>query len=96
MKNLKDYTQSELEEILLNLGEPKFRAKQIFKWLYDGAETYDEMTNIPKNLKEKLSKEFSVNNLKIEQKFISCIAYFSGAYCCFNCCVLFNRWRRYS
>jgi len=73
MKNLKDYTQSELEEILLNLGEPKFRAKQIFKWLYDGAETYDEMTNIPKNLKEKLSKEFSVNNLKIEQKFISCI-----------------------
>lgn len=73
MKNLKDYTQSEIEEILVNLGEPKFRAKQIFKWLYDGAETYDEMTNIPKNLKEKLSKEFSVNNLKIEQKFISCI-----------------------
>lgn len=73
MKNLKDYTQSEIEEILVNLGEPKFRAKQIFKWLYDGAETYDEMTNIPKNLKEKLSKEFSVKNLKIEQKFISCI-----------------------
>ncbi len=71
MKNLKDYTISELEEILLNLGEPKFRAKQIFKWLYDGAESYDEMTNIPKSLKEKLADKYSVACLKIKQKFVS-------------------------
>lgn len=71
MKNLKDYTLSELEEILINLGEPKFRAKQIFKWLYSGAESYGDMTNIPKSLKEKLEIEYSVSGLKINQKFVS-------------------------
>lgn len=70
-KNLKDFTLTELEEIVSVMGEKKFRAKQIFKWLYDGAETYEEMTNIPKTLREKLAEEYSVNNLKTEQKFVS-------------------------
>lgn len=56
---------------MVQLGEPKFRAKQIFKWLYDGAEAYDDMKNIPKSLKEKLDEEYSVGILKIEQKFVS-------------------------
>ena len=70
-KNLKDFTLTELEEMLVDIGEPKFRAKQIFKWLYDGAENFGEMTNIPKGLVEKLDCEYSANNLKIEQKFVS-------------------------
>ena len=53
------------------MGEPKFRAKQIFKWLYDGAKTIDDMTNISKSLREKLKYEYSVNIPKIEQKFVS-------------------------
>lgn len=72
-KNLKDFTESELEEIVVSMGEKKFRAKQLFKWLYDGAETYDEMKNIPKGLRERLAEEYSVSNLKIEQKFVSAI-----------------------
>lgn len=71
MKNLRDYTLKELEVILAEMGEPKFRAKQIFKWLYDGAETIDDMTNISKALREKLKYEYSVNIPKIEQKFVS-------------------------
>ena len=69
--NLKDFTISELEQIVSDMGEQRFRAKQIFKWLYDGAESYEEMTNIPKRLIEKLDEKYSVNNLKIEQKFVS-------------------------
>ncbi len=69
--NLKDFTISELEKIISDMGEKRFRAKQIFKWLYDGAESYEEMTNIPKRLIEKLDEKYSVNNLKIEQKFVS-------------------------
>ena len=69
--NLKDFTISELEEIVSDMGEQRFRAKQIFKWLYDGAESYEDMTNIPKKLIDKLEKKYSVNNLKIEQKFVS-------------------------
>ncbi|MBQ3573775.1 MAG: 23S rRNA (adenine(2503)-C(2))-methyltransferase RlmN [Clostridia bacterium] len=70
-KNLKDFTLKELEEILVGLGEPKFRAGQIFKWLYDGAESFDDMTNVPKKLRDKLGVEYSAGNLKIEQKFVS-------------------------
>ncbi len=69
--NLKDFTLSELEKIISDMGEQRFRAKQIFKWLYDGAKSYEEMTNIPKRLIEKLDEKYSVNNLKIEQKFVS-------------------------
>ncbi|MGN1092628.1 MAG: 23S rRNA (adenine(2503)-C(2))-methyltransferase RlmN [Monoglobaceae bacterium] len=69
--NLKDFTISELEQIVSDMGEQRFRAKQIFKWLYDGAESYEEMTNIPKRLIEKLDEKYPVNNLKIEQKFVS-------------------------
>lgn len=69
--NLKDFTISELEQIVSDMGEKRFRAKQIFKWLYDGAESYEEMTNIPKRLIEELDEKYSVNNLKIEQKFVS-------------------------
>ena len=71
MKNLKDYTLAELEDIIVNLGEAKFRAKQIFKWIYDGAESFEEMNNIPKSLREKLDKEYCVNILKIKEKFVS-------------------------
>ncbi len=70
-KNLKDYTLSELEYILVNLSEAKFRAKQIFKWIYDGAECFDDMNNIPKSLREKLDNEYCVNILKIKEKFVS-------------------------
>ncbi len=71
MKNLKDFTLKELEGILARFGEPKFRAGQIFKWLYDDAESFDDMSNIPKKLRDKLSAEYSAGNLKIEQKFVS-------------------------
>ena len=43
-----------LGELLTDLGQPKFRALQIFKWLQSGVESFDEMTNIPLNLRQKL------------------------------------------
>ena len=55
MVDLKDFEFFELEAFLKELGEPKFRAGQIFEWLSRGVESFDEMTNIPKSLKEKLS-----------------------------------------
>ncbi len=72
-KDLKDYTLSELEGILADLGEPRFRAKQLFKWLYGGARGWEDMTNLPKSLKEKLAENYEIKKLKIEQKFISAI-----------------------
>ncbi len=52
--NLKDLQLNEMEKLLVDLGEPKFRAKQIFAWLYKGVDSFDAMTNVPASLKSKL------------------------------------------
>ncbi|MDD6881524.1 MAG: 23S rRNA (adenine(2503)-C(2))-methyltransferase RlmN [Firmicutes bacterium] len=54
--NLKNLQLNEMEQLLTELGEPKFRAKQIFAWLYKGVESFEQMTNVPQNLKEKLQE----------------------------------------
>lgn len=58
MKNLKDFAIEELQKVLEDMGEPKFRAKQIFTWLGKGVTSFDEMTNIPKNLREQLAERY--------------------------------------
>ena len=66
MMNLKDLRPAELENFIKELGEPKFRAKQVFQWLYkDGGVTeWDQMTNVPKSLREKLAAQASLGILK--------------------------------
>jgi 23S rRNA (adenine2503-C2)-methyltransferase len=67
MINLKDFEFKELENFIVELGEPKFRAKQIFSWLYKGVESLREMTNIPVSLIEKLEEAGAVvSTMKIE------------------------------
>ncbi len=74
MKNLKDYTYDQLERLVQEeLGEPKFRAKQIFTWLYRGVTCFDEMTDLSKSLREKLKEEYSLGNLTIAEKYCSSI-----------------------
>ena len=63
--SLMDYTQKELA----GLVKPAFRAKQIYSWLYHNyASSYDDMKNIPNNLKEELSQKYLVNPLTIANK----------------------------
>ncbi len=71
MIDLKDLEFKELENFILEQGEPKFRAKQIFKWLHSGAESFDEMTNLSKKTREKLSGVSFVSRLKIREKYVS-------------------------
>lgn len=56
MVNLKDLTIEELKKLLCDMGEKPFRCKQIFAWLHKGVESFDEMTDISKPLRDKLSK----------------------------------------
>ena len=71
MIDLKDFEYHELEEFILKLGEKKFRTAQIFKWLHLGVTNYDEMTDISKNLREKLKEISYVSTLEIEKKLVS-------------------------
>lgn len=52
--NILNYSPEELETVVTDLGEPRFRAKQLFGWLAKGVDSFDEMTNVPKSLKSRL------------------------------------------
>ena len=57
MIDLKSMTLPELRELLVSIGEPAFRGKQLFSWLSRGAESFDEMKNLPLTLRERLKAE---------------------------------------
>ena len=60
MKNLKSMTQAEIADVLKELGQPAFRAKQVFTWLHKGVRSYDEMTNLPKTLRDTLAQQYPI------------------------------------
>ena len=69
MKNIKEYNLSDLQDEILALGEKKYRAEQIFKWIYiDKVKEFDEMTNLSIELREKLKQEYTMCNFKILKK----------------------------
>lgn len=69
MKNIKNYNFEDLKEELKEIGEKPFRAEQIFKWLYDEkVQSFDEMTNLSLELREKLKKNYTMCNFNILKK----------------------------
>lgn len=69
-KNILNYDIDELNEIVTSFGEKGFRAKQVFSWLSKGVESFDEMGNVPKALRDALDLDFYIGqpNVVIEQK----------------------------
>ena len=65
MKNIKSMLPEEIEADFLEMGEPKYRAKQVFKWLGRGVGSFEEMSDIPKGLREKLQKEYTIYKPKV-------------------------------
>ena len=68
MTDLRDLTYDELENLMISLGEKKFRASQIYKWLASGISSFEEMTNISSVLTEKLKKDYYIFEPKIAKK----------------------------
>lgn len=72
MKNIKDYNLDELKQEFINMGEKPFRAEQVFKWIYqENVETFDEMTNISLELREKLKQNYTMCIYKIIKKQVA-------------------------
>lgn len=71
-KDIKSMSIAELKEEMLSLGEKAFKATQIYSWLHKhSAESFDEMTNISKDLRENLKKNYDIYNCTIEKKLVS-------------------------
>ena len=69
MSNLFGITRSDLEEYFLSIGEKKFKALQVYEWLYQ-KKTWDidSFSNIKKEIREKLKNDFTLDFIKIEKK----------------------------
>lgn len=64
--DIKTFSLEQLEEEIMALGQPKFRAKQIFTWLHQKhIENFDQMTNISKDFREKLKEKFKLTDIQI-------------------------------
>ena len=64
-------SHAEMREFMAELGEPKYRADQIYTFLMRGASSFEEMNNIPKKLIEKLNEKAFIATAKLVEKLVS-------------------------
>ena len=71
-KDIRSMNYDELSSEIINLGFPKFRVNQIYSWIHEkGVLSFDEMTNISKDMRERLKENFYFNNCEINTKLVS-------------------------
>ena len=71
-KNIKDYNLDDLKKLFLDINEKSYRAEQVFQWIHsENVKSFDEMTNLSLELRNKLDEEFSLHNFNIIRKLES-------------------------
>ena len=71
-QDIRDLSLEELAAYLKSVSAEPFRAEQIYQWIYqNGAEDFESMSNIPKELRERLKKDFVLKPNEIAQKLVS-------------------------
>ena len=72
IRHLRGYTRDELVQLFGDMGEPRYRADQVFRGLHERRlESFDEMTELPKALREKLNETASASTLRVDSKYES-------------------------
>ena len=71
-KNIKDYNFEDLKKEFESFGEKSFRASQVYEWIYKKkATSFDEMTNLSRDLRDKLNQNYNLGLFTIEKKLVS-------------------------
>ena len=70
-KDILSMLPEEIEAELENLGEPKYRAKQLFTWLHRGVRDFEEMSNLSKSLRQKLQENYRLYRPRVLKKQVS-------------------------
>ena len=68
MNHLKSMTLAEIGMVLKELGQPAFCAKQVFSWLHKGVRSYEEMSNLPKTLRDLLGEKYPLHIPQVVRK----------------------------
>ncbi len=68
ISDIKSFSETELREFVIGLGEKKYRADQVAHWLYNqNAQSWEEMNNIPQSLRDKLAQNARVQSLELQR-----------------------------
>ncbi|HEY1061214.1 MAG TPA: 23S rRNA (adenine(2503)-C(2))-methyltransferase RlmN [Daejeonella sp.] len=71
-KDIRSLSMEQLKQEFIAMGEPSFRAKQVYEWLWEKSCTdFDEMSNLSKSLREKLNQTFTINNVEVHHSQFS-------------------------
>ncbi len=71
-KDIRKLDLEALETVVKEMGEPRFRAKQLYEWLWNkGAVSFDAMTNLSKNFRQQLSENYSILSIKEDKVQLS-------------------------
>ena len=73
MIDIKSMDLAEMTAFFKELGEPSFRARQVFRWLHRGAVSFDTMSDLSKSLRERLNDRCYINSITVERKQVSAI-----------------------
>lgn len=66
--DIRQLSREALEQALLSMGEPKFRGRQVYEWLWQkAAHSFDEMTNLSKTLRQALSDQYSIHGIATDK-----------------------------
>ena len=71
MIDLRSMLPEELERYFQELGQPRFRAMQVFRWLHRGVESFDEMTDLPRALRERLGEDCVLTVPRVDRRQVS-------------------------
>lgn len=69
--NIKDMTREDRKAFLVSLGEPAYREKQLFQWISRGADSFQQMTDLPGSLRKKLEDSASLGTLSVLREQLS-------------------------
>ena len=67
-KHLKSMTLPEITQVLKEMGQPAFRGKQVYTWLHKGVRSYDEMSNLSKELRSALAEKYPIHPPEVVRK----------------------------
>ncbi len=70
--DIRQLSKEDIQEAIKSLGQPKFRAKQVYEWLWKhGVTTFEQMTNLSKSLREQLDQHYSINPITLDKQQVS-------------------------
>ena len=71
-ENIRNFSLDEVERVISSMSEPRYRAAQVFRWLYQkGAESFSEMSDVPEKLRFRLNQKYTIDSLQSDHMFVS-------------------------